>query len=96
MKLKLFGWALFELTCIFTLYLALFQENEVAKMFIQIAISIALFATLSLFLLLNTSQPPRPKGRGLQQPSPFMVSPNQLKRLAWVTSNGEWLDKTTC
>ena len=36
-----------------------------------------------------TGQPPRPKGRGLQEPSPFKVSPNQLKRLAWVTNNGE-------
>jgi hypothetical protein len=36
-----------------------------------------------------TSQLPLSKGSGLQKPYLFRESPNQLKRLAWITSNGE-------
>jgi hypothetical protein len=67
-------------------------DEEIRQM---INLNDRLSATIDKWTKIFESQPPRPEGRGLQQPSPFKVSPNQLKRLAWVTSNGEWLDKTT-
>lgn len=58
MKLKLFGWVLFEIICFIIIYFALFKENAIAGLFVQFVIGVSLLFISCLFVILKRNQIP--------------------------------------